>query len=193
MNSTATTMMLPISTARLTVRAFRPDDASAFHSWRDDAQVARYTLWDYPYPLERAQAFCERMAVAEPFPMGGWYQLFVEERSTGQAVGDIGIGRGVHDRPDTIYIGYSLRRNAWGKGYMTEALRALLPALAAAFPPRYFAAEIDARNPASGRVLERLGFVLQPSERQVYVKGEWCDELDYSLDAGNLDGNQHFQ
>jgi len=48
--------ILPISTDRLTLRAFREDDAVAFHGWRNDAEGARYTLWDYPYDMERARA-----------------------------------------------------------------------------------------------------------------------------------------
>ncbi|WP_155895805.1 GNAT family N-acetyltransferase [Kordiimonas gwangyangensis] len=43
------TDILPIETDRLIIRAFRESDAEAFHSWRNDPVVVRYTLWDFPY------------------------------------------------------------------------------------------------------------------------------------------------
>lgn len=180
------TDILPIETNRLIIRAFRVDDASAFHGWRNDAEVARLTLWDYPYPMERAEAFCHKMASMPPFPEGEFYQLMIEEKATGRAVGDIGIGNG---RPEkgAIRVGYSLSRDAQGKGYMTEALRALLPALVTPLGIKRFTADIDVRNPASGRVLERLGFKAGPvHEKRTFVKGEWCDEVDYEVSASAL-------
>lgn len=178
--------LLPINTDRLVIRAFRVDDATAFHGWRNDADVARYTLWDYPYPVEQAEAFCARMAAAEPFPEGEYYQVMIEERVSGLAVGDIGIGNGM---PNTgaIRIGYSLSPTVHGKGYMTEALRGLLPVLVTSLGIKRFTADIDVRNPASGRVLERLGFKAGPvHEKRTFVKGEWCDEVDYEVSASAL-------
>ncbi|WP_417460113.1 GNAT family N-acetyltransferase [Kordiimonas sp.] len=180
------TEILPIETERLIIRAFRVDDATAFHGWRNDAEVARLTLWDYPYPMEHAVAFCRRMAITTPFPEGEYYQLMIEEKASGQAVGDIGIGSGLPTK-GAIRIGYSLSTGAQGKGYMTEALEALLPALIEPLRLERFTADIDARNPASGRVLERLGFKAGPvHEKRTFVKGEWCDEIDYEVSAEGL-------
>lgn len=175
--------ILPITTDRLVLRSFKADDALAFHSWRNDADVARYTLWDYPYSIEKAEAFCARMAEMEPFPAGEYYQIMIEEKAGGLAVGDIGIGNGLPDE-GAIRIGYSLKPCVQGKGYMTEALRALLPALIEPLGIKLLTADIDARNPASGRVLERLGFTAGPvHEKRTLVRGEWCDEIDYDVSA----------
>ena len=146
----------------------------------------RYTLWDFPYPMDRAEAFCANMVATEPFPHGGWYQLIIEEKASGRAIGDIGIGNAVKGE-GTVKVGYSLHPDGQGKGYMTEALRTLLPALIEPLGVHTFVADIDARNPASGRVLERLGFTAGPvHERRTLVRGEWCDEIDYEVSAEKL-------
>ncbi|MFC4347580.1 GNAT family N-acetyltransferase [Kordiimonas lipolytica] len=180
------TDILPISTDRLILRSFREDDAVAFHGWRNDAEVARYTLWDYPFAIDRAEKFCREQAALEPFPEGRYHQLMIEEKATGLAIGDIGVGNGVTpEGTGHVRIGYSLSTNGQGKGYMTEALRALLPALVKPLQVVKFSADIDVRNPASGRVLERLGFkpVGPVHLKRTFVKGEWCDEQDYELDV----------
>jgi RimJ/RimL family protein N-acetyltransferase len=180
------TDILPIETDRLIIRAFRESDAAAFHGWRNDPVVVRYTLWDFPYPMERAEKFVREMAAMEPFPEGKYYQLMLEEKATGAAIGDIGIGNGV-TAPGVVRVGYTLSTPAQGKGYMTEALRALLPALIAPLGVQMFSTDIDARNPASGRVLERLGFKAGPLyEKRTLVRGEWCDEIDYDVSAEAL-------
>lgn len=180
--------ILPLLSERLRLRSFRPDDAAAFCGWRNEEDVARYTLWDYPFPLGKAETFCREQAALTPFPEGQWYQLIIEERDSGIAVGDIGVGNAVEIvGAGVISIGYSLSAAAQGKGYMTEALEALLPALAAHLGNHAFHAEIDARNPASGRVLEKLGFKAgELQERRTFVKGEWCDEIDYDLSVADM-------
>ncbi|NVJ98631.1 MAG: GNAT family N-acetyltransferase [Alphaproteobacteria bacterium] len=179
---------LPISTDRLIIRSFRLEDAAAFHGWRNDADVARYTLWEFPYPMAEAEKISAEMASKPPFPEGEWYQLIIEDRASGNAVGDIGIGNGVTpEGAGVVSVGYSLSRVAQGKGYMTEVLAALLPTLIVPLKVTKFIAEIDVRNPASGRVLEKAGFVRgQLHEKRSFVKGEWCDEIDFTLDATSL-------
>lgn len=188
-NVCSMTKILPISTERLTLRAFREDDAVAFHGWRNDPVVARYTLWDCPYPVEVAERFCHEQASLEPFPEGAYYQLMIVEKATGEPVGDIGVGNGVTPEGlGNVRIGYTLSPKGQGKGYMTEALMALLPALVKPLRVAKFSADIDVRNPASGRVLERVGFKpIGPVHiKRTFVKGEWCDEQDYELDARDL-------
>lgn len=173
--------IFPIETERLVIRRFRKDDAAAFHSWRDDEEVARYTLWDYPFSLERSETFCEKMAAIEPFPEGEWFQLVIEEKSTGKAVGDIGLGIKIDGNPD-IGIGYSLHRSAHGNRYVGEALKDVIPAVAKAVGVKQAKAETDARNIASEKVLLKLGFEQSElHERASFVKGEWCDEYYYVL------------
>jgi len=178
--------ILPIYTDRLVIRQFRSDDASAFHSWRSDADVARYTLWDFPYPMDEAKSFCKEQASLAALPIGNWCQVFIEERETGAPVGDIGLGLDTGS-DGTLEIGYSIHRNHWGKGYATEAVGAVIPVIVYAIGASVIKAEIDARNPASGKVLSKLGFEAGPlHKKRTFVKGEWCDEIVFLLQASHL-------
>ncbi|MBL4790925.1 MAG: GNAT family N-acetyltransferase [Kordiimonadaceae bacterium] len=179
---------LPLKSDRLIVRQFCMADAEAFLSWRDDADVARYTLWKYPYTIEQSRAFCAEMAAIDRLPDGAWVQLMVEERASGRAIGDVGLGIKI-DGANSVKVGYSLHRDAWGKGFMTEVLKLVLPAVASAAGVERLEAEIDIRNMASGTVLEKIGFKRGPLKKKAaFVKGEWCDEYEYVLDAADLLG-----
>ena len=59
---------------------------------------------------------------------------------------------------DPLSLGYFLGRDDWGRGYMTEALSAFLPELFDRFPMNRIVADHFADNPASGRVLQKMGF-----------------------------------
>lgn len=182
---------LPIEAERLIIRRFTETDAQAFLSWRADEEVARYTLWAFPYPKSEAEAFCREQSGYTEFPIGRWVQVFIEERETGAPVGDIGLGLDV-DGDGVLEIGYSIHRDHWGKGYATEAVRAVIPVVAEAIGATRVKAEIDARNPASGKVLTKLGFEAGPlQEKRSFVKGEWCDEIDYVLHFNPESKNLH--
>jgi len=66
-------------------------------------------------------------------------------------------------------IGYGLGRTNWGKGYMNEALKALLHHAFAVLNFRRIEADVDPRNTNSIRTLERLGF-----EREGFLRERWC-------------------
>lgn len=173
----------PVETARLYIRSFRTTDAEAFHGWRNDPVVARLTNWDCPFPMERSINFCKKMAMVEPFQRGAYYQLIIEEKLSGTAIGDIGVGYKLEDRRDAVSLGYSLSREAWGQGYLTEALEALVPLLARLLDTNRFFAVADVRNRASDAVLLKLGFSRSDMmPRNSFVKGEWCDEYHYHLE-----------
>ncbi len=76
---------------------------------------------------------------------------------SGQLIGYIQISPGEsHD------LGYGLAREHWGKGYTAEAARALLP-VARQMGLSFLTATHDRKNPASGRVMEKLGMTYRYS------------------------------
>ena len=79
-------------------------------------------------------------------------------------------------------VGYALDDTAWGQGYATEAMRALLQWAWDTLPLNRLQAEIDTRNTASARVLEKLGFRLEGTLREdCIVDGEVSDSGVYGL------------
>ena len=67
----------------------------------------------------------EEMARRDPGAPGGWMQLSVEDRETGELVGDVGLSP-ADDEPGVIKIGYTMSPAFQGRGYATEAVAALI-------------------------------------------------------------------
>ena len=138
-------------TPRLLLRPGFPEDAPALASAiADKAIVMNLAVVPWPYSMRDAEAF-----LAKPrdpvLP-----SLLVFERGTGapQLVGACGLAR----RPSgSVELGYWIARNHWGRGYATEACTALVEiARTLGLPSLEGSHFID--NPASARVLEKLGF-----------------------------------
>jgi len=106
----------------------------------------------WPYGVEDAEAF-----LAAPRDPAMPSFLIMERRTEGapRIVGSCGLGR----RPSgAVELGYWIARAHWGKGFATEAGRALIDIARTLKLPRLEASHfLD--NPASARVLEKLGFV----------------------------------
>jgi [ribosomal protein S5]-alanine N-acetyltransferase len=82
---------------------------------------------------------------------------FIVERDTGTVIGDCGT-KGWTDDDGVVEIGYGLVASARGRGYGTEAVRALVGWVAAQPGVRRITAEVDPANHASAHVLEKCGF-----------------------------------
>ena len=138
-------------TPRLLLRPGFPEDAQALVATLGDQAIVR-NLASVPWPFNLREAEAFLAAPQNPvFPT-----LLIFERTDGapRLVGACGLGR----RPSGAFdIGYWIARSAWRQGFATEACAALIEIARALGIDRLEASHfID--NPASGRVLEKLGF-----------------------------------
>jgi RimJ/RimL family protein N-acetyltransferase len=100
----------------------------------------------------------------------------------GCAVGGIGFEVGMGIRRRTAVIGYWLGEAYWGRGIATEALRLVSGYAFDHFEIARLQAEVLQWNPASVRVLEKAGYILEGRLRKCCVKnGEVIDDLVYAL------------
>jgi RimJ/RimL family protein N-acetyltransferase len=82
----------------------------------------------------------------------------------------------------SLGIGYCFDEPAWGKGYATEAVGAMLQWAYRELDLNRVEAELDTRNAASARVLEKLGFEREGLRREdCIVSGEVSDSWIYGL------------
>jgi RimJ/RimL family protein N-acetyltransferase len=102
-------------------------------------------------------------------------------RDTGELVGDMTLFlRSVQYRQGEV--GYILHPAHGGRGYATEATRALLWLGFEELGLHRICGRLDARNAASARVLERVGMRREAHlVENEFVKGEWTDEFVYAL------------
>jgi RimJ/RimL family protein N-acetyltransferase len=166
-----------ISTERLEVRRFRDSDAETFAAYRSVPEVARYQSWDAPYSLADARTAVAGFASGDP-KQPGWFQYAID--LDGVLIGDIGLN--LHENLMQADLGFTLAPAYQGKGYATEAVRALLDHLFTERNLHRVSAECDARNHSSARLLERLGFHQEGLRlANTWFKNEWTDDLLFGL------------
>lgn len=170
--------LLPRETPRLLLRRFRREDLPTLLAYRNDPEVARYQGWDDAGDPS-LRRFVEHMAKAPALRPGNWFQIALETRCDGHHVGDLGI---YPDDIGNVTLGYSLAREAQGKGLASEAVTALLDALFHEQVVHRVVATTDVRNEASIRLLERLGFRREGHRLDSYLwHGRWASEYAYAL------------
>ncbi len=167
-----------IETQRLRLRRFEPRDAGAFHAYRADESVARYQSWQ-DYTLEQAERFVEGMERDEPGVPGAPFQFAVVRHDDDVLVGDCMLVIDAGD-PATAEIGYTMSPAHQGRGYATEAARALLAYTFDRYEIVAVRAVTDARNVPSIAVAQHLGMHLANTV-QTRFKGEACDEQTYEV------------
>jgi RimJ/RimL family protein N-acetyltransferase len=177
--------VLVAETARLVIRRFQPSDAPAFAAYRCDPEVARYQSWTPAVMLQEAAALVEEFAAGDA-RAAGWFQYAIALRAPDPVlIGDIGVH--LHQNMMQAEIGFTLARAHQGHGYATEAVQAMLHHLFTDRQLRRISAECDARNLASARLLQRVGFRREGLRRQhTWIKGEWTDDLLFGLLAAEL-------
>jgi RimJ/RimL family protein N-acetyltransferase len=120
------------------------------------APLASDAPWhpEYPFADELAPLGMLARAVEAPHPVFGLFQI--RTRDDGLAVGGIGFF-GPPDSDARVELGYGLIASARGRGYATEAVRALV-AVARRHGARSLAADTELDNAASQHVLRKAGF-----------------------------------
>lgn len=136
-------------TERLLLRPGWAEDAPALASAIGDEAIARNTA-RIPWPY--AQGDAEQFLALPIEPLRPHFLIF--RRSDARLVGGIGLqGEAVAE------LGYWIARDAWGQGYATEAGRAVIALADQSLRLPRLVASHALDNPASGRVLAKLGFV----------------------------------
>jgi RimJ/RimL family protein N-acetyltransferase len=169
---------LPLHTDRLLLRPLLETDVDALFAIFSDARVMRY--WSTPAWTSREPA---REMIAADLA-----QTSRDNLRLGIALSESGILLGtcslfsINSVCRRAEVGYGLGSFAWGHGYMHEALQALLDFGFGELGLNRIEADIDPRNGASARTLERLGFAREGYLRERWiVGGEVSDTALYGL------------
>lgn len=143
---------------RLQFRAFGPADALRVAELAGDYDVASMTARvPYPYTLVAADQWIASLDDSE---------LVRAVLHEGRLVGAVGL---VHGDARSAEIGYWIGKPYWGQGFATEAARTLVGHAFGALGVRRLTCGHFADNPASARVIAKLGFVRTGSGHM------WCE------------------
>jgi RimJ/RimL family protein N-acetyltransferase len=173
-----------IETARLILRRPAMSDAAAiFAAYAGDAEVTRFLGWPRHRSVHDTREFL-RFSAREwtRWPAGPYLILMRSDRTL---VGSTGLG---FQSRDAAVTGYVLARSAWGHGYATEALAAMVDLARSMGVARLFALCHPDHRP-SQHVLEKCGFVLDPAAARAVqfpnlAAAEQLPALCYALAPG---------
>jgi len=147
-----------IETARLRLRAHRPDDFAACRAIWSDPQVVRHIGGK---PATGEDAWRRLLTYAGLWSLLGFGYWAIEARHSGEYVGDIGFAEFRRDIDPSLHgmleCGWALARAAQGQGYASEALAAIETWRRVHFPESRAVCIIAPDNPASIRVAEKAG------------------------------------
>ena len=164
---------LPILTERLELREHLPTDADDMLEFHSDPDVVRYVPWPVSTREQVLESLEKRLHAGRVLKPGEWLILaIVLER---KVIGEVLLKCTSVDEGE---LGYALHRGYQGQGLAFEAADAMLRLGIEQFGLRRVTAELDSRNTASARLLERLGFTLYRSFEEEF-KGERTTALEY--------------
>ena len=152
------TVLIPkLETERLLLRKFNEEDFEDYARMCADTEVMRYL--GEGKPLTRLEAWQQMALIVGHWQLRGYGLWAVEEKSSGELVGRIGFYN--PEGWPGFELGWTLAREAWGKGYATEGARRALRYAFNDLGREKVISLIHTDNLASIRVAERLGEKLE--------------------------------
>lgn len=178
-----------IETPRLLLRPFAPSDAPEVRRLAGEREIALNTS-SVPHPYEDGMAEAWIAQHQEFFEKAEHVICAIVERESKTLAGAAGLLLNAEHRH--AELGYWIGKPFWGRGYATEAAKALLDyaferyALPSGEPLERVFARHFGRNPQSGRVLEKIGMNYEGTQKRHFLKwGEFVDLALYGVARGD--------
>jgi [ribosomal protein S5]-alanine N-acetyltransferase len=145
-------MYLPLNGPRLQLREFIAADAARMHEIYADPEVMRWVGHGAVGSRTESDAMLDGYSAHQQLHGYSFWAVVVS--ATGRVIGDAGL----YGHDGEVELGYTLAREAWGKGYATEAGRLCVEAAFGDLGLEALVAITRPENPGSAHVLMKLGF-----------------------------------
>jgi len=173
-------LKLNITTPRLFIRNLKDIDLEDFYIYRSNPDITKYQGFDV-MTLEEAQIFIKEHTNKNFGKPGEWVQYAIENKETGNIVGDCAIKLNESDI-GIAEIGITISHFEQKKGYAKETLSALMNFLFTSRNIHNIVETVDTENIASIHLLKSLGFKQQGSIiENIFFKGKWGSEVQFTL------------
>ncbi|MFF2909220.1 GNAT family N-acetyltransferase [Paenibacillus sp. NPDC057934] len=166
------------TTERLLIRTLEMKDREAFFRYRAMPEVYKYQSWR-PEDINEVEKFISDNLAVVPNTSDSWFQVAICLKD-GQLVGDVGI----HFMEDgfQVELGYTLSPEFQGKGYASEAVRAVIDYLFTGLGKHRITGSVDPDNLKSIKLLENLGFRKEAHFIKSYrMNDAWYDDCVYAI------------
>lgn len=144
-----------LQTERLLLRRFQIGDAEEFY-WNvtSDSKVNKFLTWSIHKDVEETEELLNGWVACYENPERYCWAIVLNE--TGQVIGTVAAPT-VKNRTETVEVTYCIGSAWWGLGIVTEALKEVIRYLFEEIQVNRIEAGYDVNNPASGRVMEKVG------------------------------------
>jgi ribosomal-protein-alanine N-acetyltransferase len=170
-----------LETERLFLRPFCEGDLNDFYAYAKVPDVGEWAGWNHHQSIEESRRILS---------------LFISEKKTfalvlkssGRVIGSVGIEKyhcALPSRYENLKgreLGYVLAKDEWGKGLMSEAVRAVIDYCFATLKLDFLTCSHFVRNHRSQRVIEKAGFHYMGSDVYATLYGTKEDDRYYVLD-----------
>ncbi len=168
-----------ITTERLLLRMFTSSDAAAVAKLCNNINIYQTTLYlPYPYTIDDALSWIDRHEAN--FAARLMYEFAVTDKLSGELYGAIALS--CNEKSNNGELAYWIGEEFWGRGYATEAAEAMVEF---AFEDRLYHkvfARYFSSNPASGKVMEKIGMSVEGILREHIRKdGRYEDLVHYGI------------
>ncbi len=144
-----------LQTARLVLRRFQAEDAEEFYrNVTSDSKVNRFLTWPVHKDAEETRELLTDWVERYESPERYCWAIVLKEN--GQVIGTIAAPT-IKNRTETVEVTYCIGSAWWGLGIVTEVLKEVIRYLFEEIQVNRIEAGYDVNNPASGRVLEKVG------------------------------------
>ncbi|WP_054768705.1 GNAT family N-acetyltransferase [Lysinibacillus parviboronicapiens] len=167
---------LMITTERLVLRLFQTSDAEAVAALCNNYQIYKNTLYlPYPYSLNDALLWMEHHY--DNFMADKSYEFAVTDKDSGEVLGAIALSN--NPRFNQGELAYWIGEQYWGNGYATEAAQSILQFAFEEKKLHKVFARYFASNPASGKVMEKIGMEKEGTLKDHVMKDGKYEDLVY--------------
>ena len=159
-----------ITTERLLLRGIQETDVQDIYDcWMQDERVSRYMCWKASSDIEAVKEFVR--FELDQMESNSWYRFIITLKETEKIIGTCLIFW--NEEENAWDISYNLGYEYWGNGYITEAMQAVMDYATEELNVKECVAAHAIENPASGRVIQKLGF-------------EFEKEIVYECNGGDI-------
>ena len=169
--------MKDIETDRLVLRRFKLSDLSDFYEYAKNPNVGPNAGWDFHKSKEESLLILRNFILSDEV----WA---IELKNEKKVIGSIGLHKDrKRDNKEAKMLGYVLSENYWGKGYATEASKALIEYAFMELSTDILSVYHYSFNERSKNVILKCGFVYEGTLRQATVNydGKIYDDCCYSM------------
>ena len=169
-----------LETERLMLRRLTTDDASdMFHNWASDKEVTEYLTWPAHDSVETTKSLLDIWT--SHYEEDDFYQWAIVPKDLNKPIGTISVV-GQNSSIRMVHVGYSMGKNWWGQGYMTEAFKEVIRFFFEDVQINRIESEYDPRNIGSGAVMEKCGLIYEGTARQASLNNKGiCDAARYAI------------